>query len=96
VPELSGLFSGGAEGDPEALKGVQGQSLAGLAIGAGAFVHIGFALEAKEGLDLTDDFATGTVGFEDLIEEGKESTAHAIDAIPAIGTLVVLGKKAWW
>jgi len=78
------------------LERVQGQSLAGLAIGAGAFVHTGLAVEAKEGLDLTDDFATRAVGIEDLIEEAKESTADAIDAIPAIGTLVVLGKKARW
>jgi len=96
VPELSGLFSGGGEGDAQTLQCIQGQSFAGLAIRTGAFVHRPLALEAKERLDLADDFAAGAVGLEDLIEEGKESTAHAIDTIPAVRALVVLGKKARW
>ncbi len=96
MPELSGRFSGGGEGDAQTLECIQGQSLAGLAIGTRAFVHGGLPMQAKERLDLADDFAAGTVGIEDLIEEGKESTAHAIDAIAAVRALVVLGKKARW
>ena len=48
----------------------------------------------KERLDLADDLAAGTVGIEDLIEEGKESAPQAIDAIPAVGAFLSLGEQA--
>jgi len=94
VPELSGLFSSGGEGDAQTWQCIQGQSFAGLAIRTGAFVHRPLALEAKERLDLTDDFAAGAVRIEDLIEKGEEGAAQAIDAIAAIGPFLGLGKKA--
>src|SRR5262249_31381176 len=96
VPQLSGFFSGGGDGHAQTLEPIQGQPLAGLAIGTCAFVHKASPMQAKERLDLADDFAAGAVGIEDLVEEGKESTAHTIDAIPAVRALVVLGKKARW
>jgi hypothetical protein len=94
LPELSGLFSGGGEGDAQPLQSIQGQSIAGLAIRTGALVHRPLALEAKERLDLADDFTAGAVRIEDLIEKGEEGAAQAIDALAAVGALLGLGKKA--
>ena len=50
-------------------------------------------MEAKEGLDLADDFPAGTIRIEDLIEKAKESAADRIDAIPAADALVSLGEQ---
>ncbi|MCI0541334.1 MAG: hypothetical protein L0Z50_39545, partial [Verrucomicrobiales bacterium] len=44
-----------------------GQASAGLAIAAGGGIDRAEMVEAKEGLDLPDDFATGAAGIEDLI-----------------------------
>ena len=52
------------------------------------------ALEAKERLDLADDFTAGAVRIEDLIEKGEEGAAQALDAIAAVGAFLGLGKKA--
>ncbi len=51
-------------------------------------------MQSKERLDLTDDLAAGALGIEDLIEETKESAAHAKNALAAIGALIGLGKQA--
>ena len=51
-------------------------------------------MEGKEGLDLTDDLATGTVGIKDLIKEAKEGATQAIDAVAAVGALIGLREQA--
>jgi hypothetical protein len=51
-------------------------------------------VEGKEGLDLTDDLATGTVGIKDLIKEAKEGATQAIDAVAAVGALIGLREQA--
>ena len=96
VPEVGGFFSGGGGGHPQPLERVQGQSLAGLAIRTGTFVQRALPLEGQERLDLADDFTAGAVRIEDLIEEGKEGSAQAVDAIPAVGALLGLGEQARW
>jgi len=51
-------------------------------------------MKGEEGLDLADDFATGGVGFERLVEKSKEGAPHAKDALAAVGALVLLGEQA--
>jgi len=91
---LGGLLSRGGEGHAQPLQCIEGQSFAGLAIGASALVHRRLPVEAKERLDLADDFATRAVRIEDLIEKGKEGAAQAIDAIATVGSFIGLAKEA--
>ena len=62
--------------------------------GPGALVHRALIVEGKEGLDLTDDLATGAVGIKDLIKEAKESATQAIDAVAAVGAVIGLREQA--
>ena len=50
-------------------------------------------MQSKERLDLTDDFAAGARGIEDLIEKTKESAAQTKDALAAVGALIGLGEQ---
>ena len=51
-------------------------------------------MEAKESLDLADDFQASALWIQDLIEEAKEGAADGIDAVPAAWALVGLGEQA--
>ena len=68
------------------------QALAGLDIGRVAFVHRRAPLQAQEGLDVTDDFAAGGVGFEHLPEEALAGQAQVEDAVAAVGAFVGRGE----
>jgi hypothetical protein len=94
VPPRGHFFAGRSHPDAHAAEPVQGQSFAGLAVGAGVFIDRALVLEGKQGLDLADDFAAGGIGLEHLAEEAKEGAAHAIDALTAVAALVGLGKQA--
>ena len=93
---MSGLLAGGGQCDPGAAECVQGQPLAGLAVGAAVFIDPALVMEGEEGLDLADDFAAGGFGFEDLVEEAKEGAAHAEDALAArVAALMAARGWAW-
>jgi hypothetical protein len=96
VPEVSWFFGDGGGGDTQPLKRVQGQSLSGLAISTGASIHTNPLMEAKECLDLTNDFAAGAIGIEHLIEKAKEGAPEAIDAIPTVAAFLGLGQQVQW
>jgi hypothetical protein len=94
VPEFGRFVAGGGHRDPHAAERVQGQALAGLAVGAGALIDGALVVEGKESLDWADDFAAGGFGLEHLVEEAKEGAAHAEDPVAAVGALVGLGEQA--
>jgi len=51
------------------------------------------ALQAQEGLDLTDDLAAGGFGFEQLPDEAFEGQAQAEDAVAAVGAVLLGGEQ---
>ncbi len=93
MPELGHGFAGGSHADPQAAERVQGQALAGLTVGAGVFIDPARVVQTEQGLDLADDFATGGIGLEHLVEEAKEGAAHVIDAVAAVEPLLGLGEQ---
>jgi len=82
-----------ATGVTEALKSVQGQTQASLAIGAGAFIQLAATLEGEEGLDLADHRAARATRMEHLVKETPESAAQGKDPLPAVGPLVGWGQE---
>ena len=78
-PSLAGLrqelFDARGNGMAQPAEGIQGQSQAGLAIGAGAAVDGAEAVELEEGAGVADDFAAGAAGVQDLVEETPEGAA---------------------
>lgn len=97
IPELLGQRQEpvglGGDGVAKALEGVQRQAATGLAVAAVSFIDGAQVVEAKEGLDLPDDFAAGAAGIEDLREKAPEGAADRIDALATIGALVGLGQE---
>ncbi len=90
MPKGGGLLAGGGQGDAQALEGLQRQPLAGLAVGAGAFVKAAPTVKGEESLDLAHNLAAGALGIEHLIEETKEGAPDAEDAFAAVGALIGL------
>ena len=93
APELAGFLGLGRRGATQARQPVPGHPGARLTVGAGAGVNLAAAQEGQEGLDLADDFATGAIGVEHLIEKAEEGAADAKDPLPAIGPCLGLGQK---
>ncbi len=91
-PVVVNFFAGGGERHPQALEEGQGQTAAGLAVGAGAFVDPALVVQCKEGLDLANHLAAGAFGVEDLIEKTEEGASHRINTLPAVGACVSLGE----
>jgi len=71
MPGLRGqrqpLFGVGGDRVADALERIQGKTLSGRAVAAGACLDRPQVVEAKQGLDLPDDFAARIAGVEDLI-----------------------------
>ena len=53
-------------------------------------------MEAKERLDLADNFTAGAAGVEHLIKEAKESAPKGIDPLPAIRAFISLSQQSRW
>ena len=90
VPESGGFVARRGQGHAQAAEGVDGQSLACLAVSAGAVINPAPVVQGEEGLNLANNLAAGAVGLEHLVEEAKESAAHAKDALAAVGPFVGL------
>jgi hypothetical protein len=84
-PALRAL-RGGAQGLFEPWTG---QALAGLDVGAIAFLNGAAALKAEQGLDLANDLATGGLGIEHLPDKTFEGQAEAEDALAAVGAILL-------
>jgi hypothetical protein len=93
VPELAGFFSLGRRGAAQAGQNIPRQARPSLTVGAGAFIDVTVLVQCKEGLNLADHFAAGTIGVEHLIEEPKESASEAKDSLATVGPLVGLGQQ---
>lgn len=87
---LPGRLGGGGQNP---FQSVLRQTLAGLDVSRGAFIHGSPALPAGQGLHLTDHFPASRVRLEHLPEKTLAGEAQGEEPLPAVGTFVRAGKQ---